>query len=126
MAMSDNQDVSGLVGAIIISSISSAISIAQRMLRGYPASAIWFFSESLSAILCGYLVWDIYPHIAESLPLWASQHLMIAFAAHMGGRCFQWLEKFLNQRTGIEIPIEEPPKPTRRKPRVNSTQKDTS
>lgn len=123
MAVTDNQDVASLIGAIFISGISSAISIAQRMLRGYPASAIWFFSESLSAILCGYLMWDIYPHIAGDIPAWASQHLMIAFAAHAGGRCFQWLEKFFNNRTGIELPPDEPPKLSHRKPRTKPTEK---
>lgn len=117
MALSDSQDFTSLVGAVIISSISSLISITQRMLRGYPASAIWFFSETLSAILCGYLMWDIYPHIYGELPVWASQHLMIAFAAHAGGRSFQWLEKFFNQKTGIELPAEEPPV-AKKKPRV--------
>lgn len=116
MTTSDNQDFMGMVGALLISVISAAISIAQRVLRGYPASAVWFFSESLSAILCGYLMWDVYPLIQSELPVWASSHLMVAFAAHTGGKCFQWAEAFFIKRIGIEPPEEFIPK-AKRKPR---------
>ena len=117
MTTTENQDFMGMLGALIISIISAAISIAQRVLRGYPASAVWFFSESLSAILCGYLMWDVYPYIKDELPNWASAHLMIAFAAHTGGKCFQWAEAFLSKRTGITLPEDPIPK-AKRKPRV--------
>ena len=116
MTANVNQDFMGMVGALVISVISASISIAQRVLRGYPASAIWFFSESLSAILCGYLMWDIYPLIKGELPVWASSHLIVAFAAHTGGKCFRWAEAFFIKRIGIEPPEEIIPK-AKRKPR---------
>lgn len=111
--LNEPQNVASLLGAIVISAISAAISIAQRMLRGYPSSALWLFSESMSAILAGFLVWDLYPLIKDSLPAWASQPLLIATAAHFGGRLFQTIEKHFTKTTGIEItrdvkPIQKP------------------
>lgn len=107
--LNEPQNVASLLGAIVISAISAAISIAQRMLRGYPSSALWLFSESMSAILAGFLVWDLYPLIKDSLPAWASQPLLIATAAHFGGRLFQAIEKHFTKTTGIEIPRDVKP-----------------
>lgn len=104
MTATDNPEWYGAVGALVVSAISAAISILQRILAGYPASAIWVFSEALAAILAGYLMWDIYPHIQDQLPAWASQHLLIAFAAHLGGRVFKWFELLIEKRTGTKIP----------------------
>lgn len=106
-------NLSSLWGALIISSISAAISIAQRMLRGYPTSALWLFSESLSAILAGYLAWDLYPVVQESLPTWVSQPLLVAVSAHYGGRLFQTIEKHFTKTTGIEV--AQDPKPSRKR-----------
>lgn len=102
--LQDHQNnLSSVWGALIISSISAAISIAQRMLRGYPTSALWLFSESLSAILAGYLAWDVYPVISSDLPHWLSQPLLVAVSAHYGGRLFQTIEKHFTKSTGIEV-----------------------
>ncbi len=117
--LQEPQNVASLLGAIVISAISAAISIAQRMLRGYPSSALWLFSESMSAILAGYLVWDLYPLIKDSLPTWASQPLLIATAAHFGGRLFQTIEKHFTKTTGVEIAKDVKPQ---RKPKASSTQ----
>lgn len=111
--LNDQQNVASLLGAVVISSISAAISIMQRVLRGYPTSALWLFSESLSAILAGYLAWDLYPMISDSLPNWASQPLLVAVSAHYGGRLFQTIEKHFSKTTGIEIakdikPVKKP------------------
>lgn len=121
MALEDQQDLTGLIGAIIISAISSAVSITQRILRGYPSSALWLFSESMAAMLSGFLMWDLYPRIHDVLPSWASMPLMVAFAAHTGGRVFQSLEKFLYKHTGIEIAQDKKPvvrKSTKTKPGI--------
>lgn len=116
--ISDQNGFASFFGAIVISAVSAAISIAQRMLRGYPTSALWLFSESMSAILAGYLAWDIYPHVADSLPAWVSQPLVIAASAHFGGRLFQTLEKYFTKTTGIEVAKDV--KPTRpRKPKAS-------
>lgn len=104
MTTTDSSEWCGVVGALIISAISASISILQRVLAGYPATALWVFSEALAAILAGYLMWDIYPHVKEQLPDWASQHLLIAFAAHLGGRVFKWFELLIEKRTGTKIP----------------------
>lgn len=107
--LNDNQGFASLFGAMVISAISAAISITQRMLRGYPTSALWLFSESMSAILAGFLAWDMYPHMAESLPAWVSQPLIIAASAHFGGRLFQTLEKHFTKTTGIELAKDQKP-----------------
>lgn len=109
LEMNDQTTYSSIWGAIVISSISAAISIAQRVLRGYPTSALWLFSESLSAILAGYLAWDVYPALQDSLPSWASQPLLVAVSAHYGGRLFQTVEKHFTKTTGIEIAQETKP-----------------
>lgn len=120
--ISDQNGFASFFGAIVISAVSAAISIAQRMLRGYPTSALWLFSESMSAILAGYLAWDIYPHVADSLPAWVSQPLVIAASAHFGGRLFQTLEKYFTKTTGIEVAKDvKPVKPRKPKASPNPT-----
>ena len=120
--ISDQNGFASFFGAMVISAVSAAISIAQRMLRGYPTSALWLFSESMSAILAGYLAWDIYPHVAASLPTWVSQPLVIAASAHFGGRMFQTLEKYFTKTTGIEVAKDvKPTKPRKPKAFTNPT-----
>ena len=120
--ISEQNGFASFFGAIVISAVSAAISIAQRMLRGYPTSALWLFSESMSAILAGYLAWDIYPHVADSLPAWVSQPLVIAASAHFGGRLFQTLEKYFTKTTGIEVAKDvKPTKPRKPKASPNPT-----
>lgn len=121
MSLKDHPDFTGLIGAIVISLVSSFISITQRVLRGYPASMLWVFSEFMAAILCGYLVWDLYPYVASSLPHWLSMPILVAFAAHMGGRSFQALEGVIYKRWGVKF--EPAPRPARpRKPKVELPQ----
>lgn len=92
----DNQtDYWSLLGAFIISTISGAISISQRIVLGQRATLIWVTSEFLAAILCGYLMYDLYPAISGDLPKWATLPVLVALAAHVGGRSFQMLEKAL-------------------------------
>ena len=119
--ISDQNGFASFFGAMVISAISATISITQRMLRGYPTSALWLFSESMSAILAGFLAWDIYPHVADSLPIWVSQPLVIAASAHFGGRLFQTLEKHFTKSTGIEIAKDQKPpsKPRNTKAKTN-------
>ena len=120
--ISDQNGFASFFGAMVISAVSAAISIAQRMLRGYPTSALWLFSESMSAILAGYLAWDIYPHVADSLPAWVSQPLVIAASAHFGGRLFQTIEKYFTKTTGIEVAKDvKPTKPRKPKASPNPT-----
>lgn len=95
----DNQtDYWSLLGAFIISTLSGAISISQRIVLGQRATLIWVTSEFLAAILCGYLMYDLYPTIQADLPKWATLPVLVALAAHVGGRSFQMMEKSLFTR----------------------------
>jgi hypothetical protein len=96
--MHNNYDYWSLLGALIISTVSGVISIAQRIVLGQRATLIWVTSEFLAAILCGYLMYDIYPKIAEDLPKWATLPVLVALAAHVGGRSFQMFERALYRR----------------------------
>ena len=95
MAPENTPDYWSLAGALIISTISGVISITQRIVLGQRATLIWAISEFLAAILCGYLMYDIYPKIAADLPKWATLPVLIALAAHVGGRSFQLFERAL-------------------------------
>ena len=91
-------DLFALISALIISLISGFISVSQRIAKGQPPSAIWVLSEFSAAILAGYLMADMYPKIEESLPDWATLPIMVALAAHMGGRGFQLIESGLSKQ----------------------------
>lgn len=98
MNVDNNYDYWSLLGALIISTVSGTISIAQRIVLGQRATLIWVISEFLAAILCGYLMYDIYPAIQADLPKWATLPVLIALAAHVGGRSFQMFERALYRR----------------------------
>lgn len=98
MAPENTPDYWSLAGALIISTISGVISITQRIVLGQRATLIWAISEFLAAILCGYLVYDVYPAVQEDLPKWATLPVLVALAAHVGGRSFQMIEKALAHR----------------------------
>ena len=98
MASENTPDYWSLAGALIISTISGVISITQRIVLGQRATLIWAISEFLAAILCGYLVYDAYPAVQEDLPKWATLPVLVALAAHVGGRSFQMIEKALAHR----------------------------
>ena len=86
------------LAAIIISSVSAFISISRRLLNGHAFSALWVISEFLTAILCGYLMYDSYPTINAMLPEWITLPVAVAISAHSGGRIFQEIEAiFINQ-----------------------------
>lgn len=91
-------DFWSLVGAFIVSVISGFISIVQRISRGQRATIIWVISEFLAAVLCGYLVYDAYPVLDPDLPDWATRPILVALAAHAGGRCFQFLEMLMYKK----------------------------
>lgn len=103
-------DLWSLLGALIISTVSGAISITQRIVLGQRATFIWVVSEFLAAILCGYLMFDLYPKIQESLPQWATLPVLVALAAHIGGRSFQMAEKAIYKKYPyIQQRFPEPP-----------------
>lgn len=96
-------EFAGIIGAIVISWISGFISIAQRIVRGYQASVLWVTSEFLSAILAGYLVYVTYPRLEASLPEWMTMPVLVALAAHVGGRAFQGIENLLYRKYGVDL-----------------------
>lgn len=88
-------DLWELLIALFISVISGTLSIARRVIAGHPASILWILTEFLTAILCGYLMYNTYPLISGSLPEWLTLPVAVAVAAHSGGRIFQELEHTL-------------------------------
>lgn len=92
MPWQNQPDVFNLLAALIISMVSGFISISRRILNGHPSSLLWVVSEFLTAILCGYLMFQVYPTIESSLPEWFTLPVAIALAAHIGGRVFQEME----------------------------------
>ena len=114
--MKDSTELAGLLSALAISIVSGIISITQRILRGYTASVLWVLSEFMAAMLCGYLVWDIYPAISGTLPAWLSMPILVALAAHVGGRGFQTLEGFIYKKWGVE-PVQDVPPVDLNKPK---------
>jgi len=90
-------------GAFLISLTSGYISIAQRIVRGQKASLLWITSEFLAAILCGYLAYSVYPSLEPELPNWLNLPILVALAAHIGGRSFQGFENLLYRKYGVDL-----------------------
>lgn len=107
MPWQSHPDIWGLLGALIISIISGFISIAQRISKGHTISLIWVSSEFAAALLAGYLMYDAYPRIAETLPSWCTLPIMVALASHVGGRAFQVLEGFIFRRYNLGTQDDE-------------------
>jgi len=89
------QDIAGILTAIAISIVSGAIAITRRIVEGYSSSVLWVISEFLTAILCGYLMYNAYPYLDPSLPDFITLPVAVAFVAHSGGRIFQEVESAL-------------------------------
>lgn len=111
MPWRNNPDLWGLFAALLISTVSGFISIAQRVVRGHKVSVLWVVSEFLAAILAGYIMFDTYPILAPQLPAWATLPMLVALAAHIGGRSFQGLEKIMQKRLANVLPIDPPDTP---------------
>lgn len=90
-------------GAFLISLVSGYISIAQRIVRGQKASLLWITSEFLAAVLCGYLAYSVYPSLEPELPAWLNMPVLVALAAHIGGRSFQGFENLLYRKYGVDL-----------------------
>ena len=106
MQQPDIPEVWEILTIIVVSTISGAISISKRILKGYPTSMLWVITEYATAVLCGYLMYSAYPAVASHLPEWITPTVAIAVAAHSGGRVFQecentlmaWVEQHLPNR----------------------------
>lgn len=84
-----------LLTALILSTISGAISISRRIVNGQSSSILWIVSEFMTAILCGYLMFTAYPTLAPHIPDWITSTMAVAVAAHSGGRIFQEAEEYM-------------------------------
>ena len=80
------------LAAIVISVVSAFISISRRLINGHTFSVLWVISEFLTAILCGYLMYDSYDNINAMFPDWITLPVAVAISAHSGGRIFQEIE----------------------------------
>jgi hypothetical protein len=87
--------------ALVISLISASVSIARRIVNGHEASYMWLISEYLTAILCGYLMYEAYPMVSHMMPNWATLPVAVAFVAHSGGRVFQECESIILEHYGL-------------------------
>jgi hypothetical protein len=88
-------DIWELLTALVISVIAGFISIGRRIVLGHNAGWLWIISEFATAILCGYLMHQAYPGVHLLLPSWVTEPVMVAFAAHSGGRMFQEAESVI-------------------------------
>ena len=90
--------------AAIIAVMSGFISIAQRIVRGTRASVLWITSEYTAAFLSAWIAYDAYPILAAVvLPEWVTMLMVVAAAAHFGGRTFQAVENLMYQKYGVRF-----------------------
>lgn len=95
-------EILSVLGAIGISIVSGTISIGRRILKGQEPSFLWIFTEYLTAILCGYLVFHAYPGFHHLTPEWTTRIMLVALAAHSGGRVIQEVERHVIGRWGAK------------------------
>lgn len=88
-----------LTGAILISALSGAISIGRRILRYGKLPLVGMLTEMTAAILAGYLAWDAFPGIQDSLPHGVTRAIFVSACAYLGGRLFQYVETLFEART---------------------------
>lgn len=98
MPFRENPDLLTILVVLIVSAISGFVSVAQRIAKGHKATLLWVTSEFMAALLCGYLMYDLFQFIEHLLPAWLTMPICVAFAAHVGGRSFQEFEAFLYRR----------------------------
>ena len=66
-----------LLGALLISTVSGAISVGRRILRYGQVTFVAAATEMSAALLAGYLAWDAYPVVASQLPTGITQPIFI-------------------------------------------------
>lgn len=101
MPLQTQTDYFALLGALLISSISGLISIGRQILKEERVSKLWIVTEYASALLVGYLAYDLYPTIKGSLYVWITEPIFVVTAAHVGSRMFHYLEDILRARFEI-------------------------
>lgn len=101
MPWKEHPDLWGIIGAVILSLVSGAIAVANRITGGHPFSLVWFASQIGGSVLAGYLMYDMYPQVEESLPAWATLPICVSVAAHYGGKVFSLAEKMFIKRFNL-------------------------
>jgi hypothetical protein len=96
--------VSGTIFAVVLSLLSGFLSVASALAKGQKFSLLWLSAQLTGAVLAGWLVWDMYPVIADSVPGWFTQPIATSVAAHYGGKLFSIVEGVLGKRWGVETP----------------------
>lgn len=91
-------DPTEILVTLLISVISGAISIGRRIVSGHKSNALWIITEFCTAVLCGTLMYTMYPHIQDWLPAAVNLPVAVALAAHSGGRLFQESESFIVEK----------------------------
>lgn len=91
-------DIISSIIAFLVTLLSCFISVTRRIIAGHPTTVLWICCEFATAILCGYLMYDAYPALAEVTPDWFTLPIAIAVSAHIGGRIFQEMEGELIRR----------------------------
>ena len=99
-----------LIGALLISTISGAISLGRRILKYGRLPIIGLLTEMTASVLVGYLAWDAYPGVAKHIPDWVSQPIFVAACASLGSRLFQVVETLLEFKMRIFGSKENEPK----------------
>ena len=87
-----------VAGIIVL--ITAMMSVARQILKGRTSAFLWIIMEFLTAILLGFLAFDLYPILCELhyWPEFASLNVTVCLAAHSGGRLFQEFEDGIRKR----------------------------
>ena len=104
MPCKDDPAITGAILALIISLGTGILSVAQALAGGHKFSVFWLIAQLLGAIIAGWLVWDMYPVIADTVPAWLTQPIATSIAAHFGGKLFNIAEFVLGKRIGYTPP----------------------
>jgi hypothetical protein len=99
--------LSGTIFAVVLSLLSGFLSVASALAKGQKFSLLWLSAQLTGAVLAGWLVWDMYPLIADGVPVWFTQPIATSIAAHYGGKLFSIVEGVLGKRWGIDKPAPD-------------------
>lgn len=88
-----------LLGALLISTVSGAISVGRRILRYGQVTFVAAATEMSAALLAGYLAWDAYPVVANQLPTGITQPIFTSASAYLGIKIFQYVERLFDGKT---------------------------
>lgn len=97
---------SGAIFAVILSLLSGFISVASALAKGQKFSLLWLTAQLSGAVLAGWLVWDMFPVVADDVPAWFTQPIATSIAAHYGGKIFSIVEGVLGRRWGLDPPSQ--------------------